>query len=299
MPEDKRAMKEFWDSRPCGSSTSSKTPGTREFFDEAESYRYEVEPCILEYAKFDQTQGKTVLEIGVGMGTDSLQFVRHGARFIGIDLSSRSLRLTQERFRLYGCVGSLLQADAECLPFAANLFDVIYSWGVLLCIPNIRSAVEEVRRVLRPGGQAIVMLYHRNSLNYWLSIMLIRRVAYRLLRTRIGFSIVDGFSRIDATLRAKLDRTGSLLAFKKELDRKKVLTRQEILNMSTDGPGLPYTSVFSKREARALFAGFSKVKTSVCCLYEQNLPFGRFLPGRMKGWFGSAWGWFLVVEAIK
>jgi SAM-dependent methyltransferase len=235
----------------------------------------------------------------VGVGTDSLQFVRHGARFIGIDLSDRSLRLTQERFRLYGFAGRLFQADAEFLPFASSFFDVIYSWGVLLCVPNIRSAVEEVHRVLRPGGKAIVMLYHKSSLNYWVSIMLVRRLAYWLLRTRIGFSVVDTLSQLDPTLRAKLDRTGSLAAFKKELDAKRALTKQEILNMSTDGPGLPYTSVFTKRQARTLFTEFSEVRSSICCLYEQNLPFGSFLPRTIKAWLERKWGWFLVIEAIK
>jgi len=299
MRVDKQPMQEFWDGRPCGSTTSSKTLGTREFYEEVEAYRYRVEPCILECARFPETRGKHVLEIGVGLGTDSVQFARNGARLIGIDLSNRSLRLTEQRFRLYGCGGSLLQADAEFLPFASNAFDIVYSWGVLLCVPNIYSAVNEVCRVLRPGGKAIVMLYHKNSLNYWVSIMLFRRLVYGLLRRQAGFYLIDALSKLDRTLRRKLERTGSLGAFKKALDTKGALTHQEILNLSTDGPGLPFTSVFTKRQAKALFSEFDQVKISVSCLYEQNLPFGSFLPQSIKTCLGRVWGWFLVVEAVK
>ncbi|TMI23348.1 class I SAM-dependent methyltransferase [Candidatus Bathyarchaeota archaeon] len=299
MLQDKQAMRDFWDRRPCGSSTSSKPHGTKEFFDEIEAYRYQVEPCIKDFARFEDSKAKRVLEVGVGMGTDSIQFVRHGARFTGIDLSWQSLRFTQQRFRASNYVCPLFQADAEVLPFPANVFDVVYSWGVLLCVKNIRAAVAEVWRVLRPGGKAVVMLYHKNSLNYWISIMVIRRLAYWLLRSRVGLAIVDSLSRLDRTLRTKLERTGSLRGFTEELQRKGSLTDQELLNMSTDGPGLPYTSVYTRQEVQLLFSKFRIVKTNVCCLYEQNVPFCTFLPQIVKTWLAGRCGWFLVVEATK
>ena len=128
-------------------------------------------PRVMGFGKF---RGARLLEIGCGMGTDLLQFARGGARCTGVDLTPRSVEITRHRFRLYGMDGAFMIADGERLPFASESFDVVYSNGVLHHTPDTAGAFREVHRVLRPGGVARVMLYHRNSLNYWFEIVLRR-----------------------------------------------------------------------------------------------------------------------------
>ncbi len=94
-----------------------------------------------------------------------LQFARGGAVVSAVDLTPRSIELVQQRFRLYGLPVDARVGDAEKLPFSDNSFDVVYSFGVLHHTPNTPKAVSEVYRVLKPGGRAIIMLYHRHSMH--------------------------------------------------------------------------------------------------------------------------------------
>ena len=128
-------------------------------------------PRVMGFGKF---RGARLLEFGCGMGTYLLQFARGGARCTGVYLTPRSVEITRHRFRLYGMDGAFMIADGERLPFASESFDVVYSNGVLHHTPDTAGAFREVHRVLRPGGVARVMLYHRNSLNYWFEFVLRR-----------------------------------------------------------------------------------------------------------------------------
>src|SRR5437762_13929233 len=121
-------------------------------------------PRVMEFEKF---RGARLLEVGCGMGTDLLQFARNGARCVGIDLTPRSVEITRHRFNLYGAEGDFMISDGEHLPFRDGSFDVVYSNGVLHHTPDTAGAICEVHRVLRPGGLARVMLYHRGSAAYW------------------------------------------------------------------------------------------------------------------------------------
>ena len=165
MPESKKAVREFWNMAPCGTLGLSRPEKSAEFFREIEQRRYELEPFIFQHAEFNRWKGAKVLEIGCGTGTDLLQFLAAGANAFGIDLSNRSVDLAKERLRLFGFDrGRVLVADAESLPFPDGSFDLVYSWGVLHHTPDITKALDEIYRVLRPGGQTRVMLYHRHSL---------------------------------------------------------------------------------------------------------------------------------------
>jgi ubiquinone/menaquinone biosynthesis C-methylase UbiE len=125
--------------------------------------RYELEPYIHDFACFADARDKDVLEIGVGMGVDHLEFAKASPRSLtGIDLTPRAIELTQARLGGYGLMSRLECGDAEHLPFADNSFDVVYSWGVLHHSPDTPRAIAEVSRVLRPGGVARIMIYH-----YW------------------------------------------------------------------------------------------------------------------------------------
>src|SRR2546428_10890270 len=122
---------------------------------------------------FDQFAGLRLLEIGCGMGTDLLQFARGGAKVTGTDLTPRSIEISRRHLTMYGESGDFAIVDCETLPFANESFDVVYSNGVLHHTPDTAGAVREIHRVLRPGGQARVMLYHRGSAAYWGDIILL------------------------------------------------------------------------------------------------------------------------------
>jgi ubiquinone/menaquinone biosynthesis C-methylase UbiE len=156
----KDQVREFWNSDPCG---SRYLEGAEDFEAHARA-RYALEPYISEFAKFAQSRGLRVLEIGVGMGADYLEWLKAGARVSGVDLSSASLERAGRRCELAGYESDLQRADAEHLPFPANTFDVVYSYGVMHHSPDTAQCLREAWRVLKPGGQAKIMVYHHPSL---------------------------------------------------------------------------------------------------------------------------------------
>lgn len=161
----KRAVRDYWDAEPCGTGTVDLAPGTREFFDAMERHRYDVEPFIPPFAQFERWNGRRMLEIGCGAGTDHLQFARAGAETWAVDMSGQSAALTRQRLRTYGFRDDrVFVSDAENLPFHGNVFDLVYSWGVLHHSPDTPRTIREVHRVLRPGGELRLMFYHRLSL---------------------------------------------------------------------------------------------------------------------------------------
>ena len=141
----------------------------KRFFDQIEKERYEWEPYIPQYARFERARGKKLLEIGVGAGTDFINWVRHGAVATGVDLTERGVSLTRERLALEGLSADVRQADAENLPFADETFDIVYSNGVLHVPPDPASAIAEAHRVLKKGGTFVGLIYNPNS---WVGFML-------------------------------------------------------------------------------------------------------------------------------
>lgn len=177
--ELKQNVKDFWEQEPCGSGVAKNPKFTKEYFDDIEEHRYRVEPFIHQFVQFSRYRRKKVLEIGVGAGTDHLQFARSGADLSGIDLTDAAIEMVGKRLALEGLSSDLRRSDAENLPFADNSFDYIYSWGVLHHTPETDKSVNEVYRVCRPGGRVCVMLYHR-----WSLLALMLWIRYGLLRLR-------------------------------------------------------------------------------------------------------------------
>ncbi|HEV2731362.1 MAG TPA: class I SAM-dependent methyltransferase [Terriglobales bacterium] len=163
IPQLKDEVRDFWNTEPCGSRYLEGTDDFDAFEAHARS-RYTLEPHIPQFAKFSSARGLRVLEIGVGMGADYLEWLRAGANAAGVDLSAISIERAKRRCVLAGYKPDLHVADAESLPFAANTFDVVYSYGVMHHSPNPAQCIREARRVLKPGGEARIMLYHHPSL---------------------------------------------------------------------------------------------------------------------------------------
>jgi SAM-dependent methyltransferase len=178
MDDDKQRVKDFWNKASCGEELYLAEL-SQAGFDAQRERRYELEPYIREFARFEETRGQAVLEIGVGLGADHEGFARAGANLHGIDLTERAIARTRQRLDLFGLRSVLQVADAEQLPFPDESFDVVYSWGVLHHSPNTEKAISEVHRVLRPGGRASIMIY-----NYWSLVGVMLWARYALLRGR-------------------------------------------------------------------------------------------------------------------
>jgi SAM-dependent methyltransferase len=156
----KDEVREFWNSDPCGTRYL-------EGKDDLEAHaraRYALEPYIFDFAEFKNARGLKVMEIGVGMGADYLEWLKAGAQAAGVDFSAASIEKARRRCELAGYRPELRVGDAENLPFPDNSFDIVYSYGVMHHSPNTQQCVREAWRVLRPGGRARIMVYHHPSL---------------------------------------------------------------------------------------------------------------------------------------
>lgn len=178
MRATKDAVHDFWNKSSCGEELYLQG-ATREGYDSQLRTRYALEPEILDFAEFHRWQGRRVLEIGVGLGADHQMFAQAGALLNGIDLTERAIGHVRRRLEILGLRSELAVGDAEALPFADNTFDMVYSWGVLHHTPDTPKAIREVHRVLKPGGHARIMIYHKHSM---VGYMLWMR--YALLRGR-------------------------------------------------------------------------------------------------------------------
>ncbi|HEX8708088.1 MAG TPA: class I SAM-dependent methyltransferase [Pyrinomonadaceae bacterium] len=267
LAAEKRQAREQWSQDPCGAMYGRKYEfATREFFDEVERHRYrEYAPWMPEVMGFDQFAGQRLLEVGCGMGTDLLQFARGGAQCTGVDLTPRSVEISSLHFGLYGMRADFVLADGERLPFADGTFDAVYSNGVLHHTPDTARAVLELHRVLRPGGVAKVMLYHRGSLYYWTEIILHRGLLRgQLLRGQTPEQIMSRYVEY------------------------------------SEHEARPLVKAYSRREARTLFAPFREVETEVEQLIRQELMFlGPLVPESLFRRLRRSLGWNVIITARK
>ncbi|MFC2132137.1 class I SAM-dependent methyltransferase, partial [Bacteroidota bacterium] len=161
----KSEVHDFWNKSACGTFMVGKEKYTLEYFEELEQLRYSMQPEIQDFAQFSMAKDKKILEVGVGAGTDFLQWVRSGANAYGIDLTEEAIEHVKHRLNLYGLEAEgYAVADSETLPFENDEFDLVYSWGVIHHTPDTEKAMMEIIRVCKPGGKVKVMIYHRHSL---------------------------------------------------------------------------------------------------------------------------------------
>jgi SAM-dependent methyltransferase len=207
-------------------------------------------------------------------------------------LTEAAIDLARRRFAMSGLKGDFRVSDAEKLDFADESFDLVYSHGVLHHTPDIEAAIGEVYRVLKPGGRAVIMLYHRGSYNYRVGIRVLRRAGAGLLKSESGIKLVhrltgepvDSLREHAASLR---NANGNVSA-------------RELLNQSTDGAGNPLARVYSRREARDLFKDFREVELRAYFLNKRFIPvLGNLLPRSIESALASRWGWHLWIYATK
>jgi len=158
-------IQEYWNNQPCNVRHSKNSLGSLEFFQDVSARRYRVEPHIPEFAGFYLWQGKQVLEIGPGIGSDAAEFARNGADYYGIDYSKESVKLAQQRFDVEELEGTFICGDASEANTYTNLpkMDLVYSYGVIHHFPAIDRIIDNAYNILKPGGEFRFMVYAKNS----------------------------------------------------------------------------------------------------------------------------------------
>jgi ubiquinone/menaquinone biosynthesis C-methylase UbiE len=179
---------DFWNDASCGEALYLNSNDKGGY--EAQSVnRYVLEPYILEFADFKSASEKKILEVGVGLGADHQRFAESGAILYGVDLTDRAIKHTGDRLNAFGLKSQLSTGDAENLDFPDNFFDQVYSWGVLHHSPNTPKTINEVYRVLKHGGVASIMIYHK-----WSIVGFMLWVRYALLMGKPWLSLQNIYS---------------------------------------------------------------------------------------------------------
>ncbi len=258
----KETVRDFWNADPCG----SRYLDGKEDFDAHARTRYALEPYIFDFARFREARGLKVLEVGVGMGADYLEWLKGGAQASGVDLSDASLENARRRCTTAGYQPDLRAADAEQLPFPDRSFDLVYSYGVMHHSPDTPQCIHEAYRVLKPGGQARIMVYHHPSIT---GFMLWLR--YGLLRGKT----------LRQTVFDHLESPGT-----------KTYTREEALTLFEGFTDVKMQVVFSpgdllRHQPSARFqSGFYRLVW-------------KLFPRALVRNFGRRWGLFLLISAKK
>jgi len=188
-----KANREWWESHPMRYDWKAGIPFaefSKEFYAEIDRRFFAAVALYAPCRKipfdwlidFDSLRTKDVLEIGVGNGSHAQLLAAHAKSFTGIDLTEYAVRSTSERLRVFGLSGSVERMDAEQLRFADSSFDLIWTWGVIHHSANTRKILEEMHRVLRPGGEAVVMVYHRSFWKYYVQGGMLAFLSGRILK---------------------------------------------------------------------------------------------------------------------
>ena len=253
---EEAGIKDFWNTHPCGEWVvdSQFAQEAERFFTDYDAYRYRVEGHILKCLDGIDWRGKDVLEIGLGQGADSEQLIRRGARWSGLDLTPEAAQRVRTRMALHKLpfgdvrVGSILEP-----PYAPASFDAIYSHGVLHHVPDIQRASGEIAKLLRPGGELIIMLYARWSWHYLYSTCIYSRAvqAAAYLCGRHSGDVLGG-GYLEVIRRYGLWR---------------YLRMRNFIHHNTDGPECPYSGVYDLTRVRRDFPHFQITRA-----YKRYMP---------------------------
>jgi ubiquinone/menaquinone biosynthesis C-methylase UbiE len=260
----KKEARKQWNKTPCG-SVDKVTQGL-DYYLAVESYRYnDYAPWMRDFFEYHKYNGKRVLEIGFGQGTDLCQFAIAGAECYGVDITEKHLSLARKNFELRALQAALYKEDASKLHFDDETFDVVYSFGVLHHTPDTIRCFSEAYRVLKTGGKFIVALYNKHSAFYFFCILLVS-------------GLIKGKYK-------KLGYDGLLSTIEKGADG---------INIK------PLVKLYSPRQLRIMLSDFKSVSIHVKHLHKDHFSImGRFMPCFLIDLLESRLGWYLIAKAIK
>ncbi|MGE5444014.1 MAG: class I SAM-dependent methyltransferase [Ignavibacteriales bacterium] len=196
-------IRRYWNEHIHDLEIAKYPVGTKGFFDDLDEYRFDKLRYLPEVVDFTAYKDKLLLEVGCGVGIDLVRFAKGGAIVTGIDLSETAISLAKKNFELNGLKGDLIVMNGEDLKFDDESFELIYAHGVLQYTARAERMVDEIYRVLRPGGEAIMMVYNKYSwLNFLSKLMkvdlehedapVLRKYSIREFKRMLGrFSKVD------------------------------------------------------------------------------------------------------------
>jgi SAM-dependent methyltransferase len=236
---------EQWTADPCGPQVSGIFP--------LMEARRKYAPWMAQQLRYEEAARRDVLDVGCGQGIDVCEFALAGARVVGVDLTPRHVELARQHAEEAGVEARVVCADAEALPFADHTFDRVISNGALHHMPAIEAALREIRRVLRPGGTASMILYNRHSWHYWLETLFWQGIVHgRLVREGVGEILSTTIERSSVGAR-------------------------------------PLVRMYSPGEVRGMVrrAGFKLVTTWVCPGRREDSRFLRRLPAALPLGFGE------------
>lgn len=253
-------VRDYWDRRPCNIRHSPQPVGTRAYFDEVEGRKYLVEPHIPRFAEFERWRGKKVLEIGCGIGTDTINFARHGAEVTAVDLSAKSLEVARQRAFVYGLGDRIrfFSGSAEDLHgfLPEDTYDLVYSFGVIHHTPHPERVLRQMHRYVASGTTVKIMVYHRYS--------------WKVLLIVLGYG------------KGRFWRTNELVAQHSEAQS-----------------GCPVTYIYSRREATRLLEsyGFHVVQASVEHIFPYRIrDYVQYRYVKAWPWSWMPQSWFRWVE---
>jgi ubiquinone/menaquinone biosynthesis C-methylase UbiE len=263
---DKDEIVKQWNNDPCeGMAGKGLEVGSRAFYERIDHYRYvEFAPWMKSVMEYDQFRGKRLLEVGFGMGTDLFQFAINGAIVSGIDLVPKHLEIATKRFDLYGIPADLRLGDAESMPYENESFDAVYTFGAIHHTPDTQKAIDEIYRVLKPGGRAIIGVYHKWSVFYVFQTLLGNYV----LRLRF--------------LREPLRRTLSRIEYREQSD------------------ACPLVKAYSKQSLGHMLRAFAFTRFEIRHLTRNEFSiFRQFVPPSFPARLEKTLGWFLIAKCLK
>ncbi|TSC75478.1 MAG: type 12 methyltransferase [Parcubacteria group bacterium Gr01-1014_30] len=270
MQDTIEKVKEYWNSRPCNIKHSPSPIGTKQYFDEVEARKYFVEPHIPIFTDFSRWRGKKVLEIGCGIGTDTISFAREGAEVTAVELSEKSLALAKTRAKVYNLESKIkfYLGNAEQLSkfVPVEPYDLIYSFGVIHHTPNPEKIMEEIKKYAKAGTVVKIMVYHKYS--------------FKVLWILFSFG-KGAFWKINGL----------------------------VVRYSEAKEHSPVTYTYSKKEAKELMKGFKITDMSVEHIFPYKISdyikykytkvwYFRFLPKSFFRQLERHFGWHLLITAV-